>query len=475
MRLPDLVLFNVTVVVGVRWVAVAARTGPGSITLWVGGCVCCFSFPPFWLWRDCEERYPEEGGLYVWAREAFGPWHGFLCGACYFVSNLFFFPVVLLYGLSIAALAFGFSQDKALMIGLALAILSSRCDPEPVGSGVGKMGQRHGRDRNHPGRRAAHCSGLVGLEAGRLRQRRCTTWCRGLDWEKLNFWSQIALGIDRPGTGRHVAGEIRNPVRTIPRAAWMSGLAICVFYVGGTLALLVLGAFRPDGHYRGGDASRSGRRSTRLGWQGFPLLIALLILAAAVGAFGSWLSGCARLPFVIGIDRYLPPAFARLHPRWRTPYVALLAEATFTSVAIVLMMAGESLRGGYQIPGGPHHRHHAVPFRVHLRRRLEIRLAREHRVRARRHGPGAGGGLYPAGGHVVALRSKDDRRMRRNPDGRPDELSVRPAASQTGGVKDGGVTMNADRTVSNLEVAREGPIAVITLNRPERRNALSLR
>ncbi|MGO9619189.1 MAG: hypothetical protein ACLP6W_22595 [Bryobacteraceae bacterium] len=35
MRLPDLVLLNITAVVGVRWLAVAARTGPGSITLWV--------------------------------------------------------------------------------------------------------------------------------------------------------------------------------------------------------------------------------------------------------------------------------------------------------------------------------------------------------------------------------------------------------------------------------------------------------
>jgi amino acid transporter len=128
----------------------------------------------------------------------------------------------------------------------------------------------------------------------------------------------------------------------------MSGLAICAFYVGGTLALLVL---VPSGQVDiiSGVMQAAQAAGTRLGWSGFPLLIALLILATAVGAFGSWLSGIARLPFVIGIDRYLPPAFARLHPRWRTPYVALLAAAAFTSVAIVVMMAGESLRGGYQI------------------------------------------------------------------------------------------------------------------------------
>jgi amino acid transporter len=345
-RLPDLVLFNITVVVGARWLAVAARTGPGSITLWVAA-VVLFFIPSALVVGGLSKRYPEEGGLYVWTREAFGPWHGFLCGACYFVSTLFFLPVVLLYGLSIAALAFGFSENKALMIGLALAVLWLVAILNLLGAELGKW-------NSDMGGIATILVGASLIVAGWF------AWRHGgsatplynlvprLDWEKLNFWSQIALGLTGLELGAIMAGEIRDPRRTIPRAAWMSGLAICAFYVGGTLALLVL---VPSGRVdiMSGLMQAAQAAGTRLGWPGFPLLIALLILATAVGAFGSWLGGVARLPFVIGIDRYLPPAFARLHPRWRTPYIALLAEATFTSVAIVLMMAGESLRGGYQI------------------------------------------------------------------------------------------------------------------------------
>lgn len=345
-RLPDLVLFNVTVVVGVRWLAVAARTGPGSITLWVSA-VLLFFIPTALVVAGLSKRYPEEGGLYVWTREAFGPWHGFLCGACYFVSTLFFLPVVLLYGLSIAAVEFGFSQDKVLMIGLALAILWSVAILNLLGTELGKW-------NSDMGGIATILVGALLIVAGGVAWRHggSATPLRNLvprlDWEKLNFWSQIALGLTGLELGAIMAGEIRDPKRTIPRAAWMSGLAICAFYVGGTLALLVL---VPSGQVDiiSGVMQAAQAAGTRLGWSGFPLLIALLILATAVGAFGSWLSGCARLPFVIGIDRYLPPAFARLHPRWRTPYVALLAAAAFTSVAIVIMMAGESLRGGYQI------------------------------------------------------------------------------------------------------------------------------
>ena len=46
---------------------------------------------------------------------------------------------------------------------------------------------------------------------------------------------------------------------------------------------------------------------------------ALLITLSNLGAMGAWLAVSARLPFVAGIDRYLPPAFARIHPKWGTP------------------------------------------------------------------------------------------------------------------------------------------------------------
>jgi amino acid transporter len=75
----------------------------------------------------------------------------------------------------------------------------------------------------------------------------------------------------------------------------------------------------------------------------------LLILVGVAGQLGAWIGGTSRIPFVIGLDRYLPPGFARLHPRWGTPYVAILAQGGACTVFVIALQAGESLRIGYQL------------------------------------------------------------------------------------------------------------------------------
>ena len=75
--------------------------------------------------------------------------------------------------------------------------------------------------------------------------------------------------------------------------------------------------------------------------------MAALVTLNALGGVGGWFAATARLPFVAGIDRFLPPAFGELHPTWRTPYVALLVQAAIAGVFVFLGQAGTSVRGAY--------------------------------------------------------------------------------------------------------------------------------
>ena len=89
--------------------------------------------------------------------------------------------------------------------------------------------------------------------------------------------------------------------------------------------------------------------AARVGWNGIGPAVALLICLANLGGVGAYLAALARIPFVVGIDRYLPSAFGRVHPKWGTPAVALVTQAVACMVFILMGQAGSTVRGAYQI------------------------------------------------------------------------------------------------------------------------------
>jgi amino acid transporter len=76
-------------------------------------------------------------------------------------------------------------------------------------------------------------------------------------------------------------------------------------------------------------------------------IVALMLAVSNVGGVGAWLAGSARLPYAAGVDRALPEAFGRVHPKWQTPHVALLWQGVLASVFIVAGLSGTSVRDAY--------------------------------------------------------------------------------------------------------------------------------
>ena len=87
---------NIVAVVGLRWISRSARLGAPSVTLWILACLVFF-VPLAAVIVELSSRHPEQGGIYAWVRRAFGPVHGFVCGWCMWVNNLFYFPSLLLF------------------------------------------------------------------------------------------------------------------------------------------------------------------------------------------------------------------------------------------------------------------------------------------------------------------------------------------------------------------------------------------
>ena len=77
-------------------------------------------------------------------------------------------------------------------------------------------------------------------------------------------------------------------------------------------------------------------------------LIALLVMASAVGQFGGLGTAVSRLPFAAGVDHLLPEAFGRVHPRWGTPHISILALGVVASFLLVAIQLGDTMRAAYQ-------------------------------------------------------------------------------------------------------------------------------
>jgi amino acid transporter len=138
-----------------------------------------------------------------------------------------------------------------------------------------------------------------------------------------------------------MGGEVERPERTLPRAVVIAAPLVALVYVMGTSSLLWLVPVGEINIVSGllQGVSRGARDIA-------PALVWLTPVAAAsfalgnLGGVGAWLSAPARIAFVIGLDRYFPPAFGRLHPRWGTPYVAILVQAALATLALFISVLG---------------------------------------------------------------------------------------------------------------------------------------
>jgi amino acid transporter len=167
------------------------------------------------------------------------------------------------------------------------------------------------------------------------------------NWDTVGFWATIAYALSGLEMAGLMGGEIHDPERNLPRAGWIASIFAAVFYSSTTIAMLVI--LRPDqiSEMNGyGQIAAVVARESGIAW--FAPVLALLVLASAVGQFGGIGTTISRLPFAVGVDRLLPAAFGRVHPRWGTPHIALLVLGVIASGLLIAIQIGDTMRAAYQ-------------------------------------------------------------------------------------------------------------------------------
>ena len=334
----DLVLLFVVAVFNLNVVPSIAANGGVTVWLWIIS-LLLFFWPQGIAVIELAHRYPGEGGVYLWAKEVFGDFHGFLSGWCYWTNNMLYVPTVMLYfvGVSVYVLGpghQGLADNKLFASTASLTLLALLTLFNILGLGVGKW-------INNLGAIGTFVAAAVLIGLGLVIWSRFGTTITRADFAipanpkfVLNSFGVICFGLVGLELASVMGDEIQDPRRTLPGAVAWGGVLSGTLYVGATLTLLI--AVGKNVNVLQGIVQAVTHMAERVGvgWISIPFAVLLSLSIAGIGS--AWMGGSARIPFVAGLDSYMPSWLGKVHSRYTTPYAALILQGCVSAILVVL-------------------------------------------------------------------------------------------------------------------------------------------
>jgi glutamate:GABA antiporter len=347
----DLTWLYLVAVVNLNVVPVIAAGGARVVWLLVAA-ILLFFLPQGIGVIEMAEHLPGEGGLYLWTKDSYGDFHGFLCGWCYWMTNMFFVPSLLFYVTGVTSYILSGSTAAALndsrifFFLLPVSLLWITIFANVRGLGVGKWVNNIG------GIGALVIGAALMLMAaiaafGHRGQLHVRDLASG-DWSALPFASfgVISLALVGMELGPIMGDEVRDPRRTIPRSVALGGALCAIMYAGCVVALLAAVPGKQMAVVQGLLQAIDGMSgSFGIAWILLPL--AILMAASIAGSTSAWVSGSARILFVCGLDRYMPKALGKVHPRHHSPHIALIMFGFLATAIIAMSFIGASVQEAY--------------------------------------------------------------------------------------------------------------------------------
>jgi glutamate:GABA antiporter len=341
----DLTFLYVVALANLNIVPVIAANGPTTVWLWLAA-LALFFLPQGIAVVELSNRFPQEGGIYIWTKEMFGDFHGFLCGWCYWTTNMFFIPTLLFYLVGIVTYiggryVRGYSENQIFFFCLTVGLLWLTAFANVRGLGVGKWVNNAGGIGSTAAAALLMVLGILIVSRYGMMIPAKSFAFEEVDWKVFSSFGVICFGLVGLELGSVMGDEIKDPKRSVPKSVLLGGITSGFLYLGATLALLLAIPPRDVSVVQGivqGVDNMSGRIG--IGWVLLP--IACLMALSMIGATSAWLSGSARILFVSGIDRYLPKVFGKIHPKYATPHIAIISFAAFSSALIGMSFMGRT-------------------------------------------------------------------------------------------------------------------------------------
>jgi amino acid transporter len=298
--------------------------GPGLALLLLVVTPLVWSLPVSLAMAELASALPEEGGYVVWVQRAFGRFWGFQAGWWCWINS--FVDVAVYPALFADYLAFwrpGMSALERWAVVLAFVWILTAVNLAGVritGWTAVALG-------------ALSLVPVVVLTAVAATRLEVVPW-RPFAAEEGGLLSSLGLGLavmmwnysgwDTPTT---TLGETHEPGPSFRRAVWVALPLITLAYV-----LPVAAGLSAAGDWAAWDTGHWPAVALRVGGAWLAHLVTLGAVVAAAGLFLSLLLTNSRLPYALARDGQLPAALGRLHPRFGTPWAAVVLSSVGYSV-----------------------------------------------------------------------------------------------------------------------------------------------
>ena len=346
----DLVLLFVVAVFNLNVVPSIAANGGVTVWLWIIS-LLLFFWPQGIAVIELAHRYPGEGGVYLWAKEVFGDFHGFLSGWCYWTNNMLYVPTVMLYFVGVSVFVLGpshaaLADNKSFALTTSIVLLALLTILNIVGLGVGKW-------INNLGAIGTFIAAAVLIGLGVVIWLRFGSNITAADFRVpanprfvLNSFGVICFGLVGLELASVMGDEIQDPGRTLPGAVAWGGVLSGALYLGATLTLLI--AVGKNVNVLQGIVQAVSHMAGRVGVVWITVPFALMLSFSIAGIGSAWMGGSARIPFVAGLDSYMPSWLGKVHPRYATPYAALIVQAIVSAFLVVMNFFGAGVQETFQ-------------------------------------------------------------------------------------------------------------------------------
>ena len=366
--LRDLVLAQILCVVGSSWVGVAAGLGRSQSVVWVAAML--LFYVPMAASVVCLNRaMPLEGGLYVWAREAFGDLGGFLAawnlwvyGIAVTATILYAIPTELSYLIGPAAA--WLPENRLASLGIVTLMLAGVTYAAVRGLELGKWVHNIG--------------GIAMLIVfGALILLPLASYARHapvhytpfsvaappLDLHAFALFGQMLFGaLCGLEYIAILAGESRDPARSIGQSVIVSSPAICAMFILGTASIVALvPRSRIDFIAPIPQAMRMTLGTTGAG-NVAAILAILLLQLRLLGATSYLFTGVTRLPMAAGWNHLVPEWFTRLDTRRGTPTNSIACTTVLVFALVLLASTGVHAQEAYQLLTNTSLTHYEVAY-----------------------------------------------------------------------------------------------------------------